>query len=379
MRILLASDFFYPKIGGISSHLEDLASFLLNKGHEVFVVSKKGNYNDSQFSFPVFRVNSVLGTSQPIDIPRTDELTTIIRKIQPDIIHSHHAFSPVSLLALKTAKELGIPTVLTNHSIQFLYDLDYIWKPASYVLFPYREYINKADKIIAVSNAAAEFISYFTNNHKNILVIPNGIKTKEFLPKKKEFDGKTILFTGRIVYRKGVHFLIEAMSRVIKKKKEAKLIIIGQGYFRPFIKNLIKIYHLEDNVILKKSLPRNQLKKYYQKANVFTCPSLYGESFGIVVLEAMASCTPVVASNQGGIKEIIRNGKTGLLVKKADIKDLTDKILLLLNDQKLSEEISKNALEEIKMNYDWEVVGGKIENVYLNLLKNKNDRLSKNL
>jgi len=368
MRILLASDSFYPKIGGVSSHLEDLANFLLNRGHKVFLVSKKGNYDDSRFSFPVFRVNSVLGgSSEAIGIPRTAELKAIIKKIKPDVVHSHHAFTPVSLLVLKAAKELGVPTVLTNHCIYFFYDADYIWKPASYVLFPYRKYINKADKIIAVSKVAANFISYFIDDSKKILVIPNGIKMKEFLVKDKKFDAKTVLFVGRIVYRKGIHVLVEAMSKVIKKKKEAKLIIIGEGYFRPFIENLIKIYHIEKNVIFKKGLSRHQLKKYYQRANIFVCPSLFGESFGIVLLEAMASGTPIIASRHGGIKEVIRDNETGILVKPGDVEGLAEKILLFLNNPQLSERISKKAFQEVKRKYSWEIVGRKIEEVYLSL------------
>ena len=146
-----------------------------------------------------------------LDIPQTSELEKKIKEFKPNIIHGHHVFSPISLLSIAIGKKLGIKTVLTNHTIQLLYDFDYLWKPASYVLFPYREYINNADEIIAVSHAAAKFISHFTS--KKIEIIGNAINVNEFSPEVKTFDGKSVLFAGRFTYRKGIHILLEAFSK----------------------------------------------------------------------------------------------------------------------------------------------------------------------
>ncbi|HDD45920.1 MAG TPA: glycosyltransferase family 1 protein [Candidatus Aenigmarchaeota archaeon] len=360
MRIAICSDYFYPKIGGITTHIEQLAKCMEKRGHEVIIVTKKADYDDEVHGLNVVRINSIFRTSKTIDIPNTKELKNALESVKPDIIHAHHAFSPISLLALSIGKKMGIKTVLTNHSIQFLYDFDYLWRPSSYILFPYREYIKNADKIIAVSNAAAEFISHFTD--KKIHIIPNGIDIANFSVKRKVFDGKSVLFVGRFVYRKGIHILLEAMSHVLKKQ-DAKLTLVGSGYLKHIIKLFVRAFNLGKNVKIMENIPKEELIKIYRKAHVFVMPSIYGESFGIVLLEAMATKTPIVAYNQGGIGEIIESGVTGILVKKESVEEMAKNILLLLNNKDLARKIASNAFKAVKR-YDWNVIAEEIENVY---------------
>lgn len=362
MKIVFCSDYFHPKIGGITVHIENLAKALEHRGHEIFIVTKMANFDDSIHGIRTIRVKSLFRSSQTLDIPYTDELINVFRREKPDIIHAHHAFSPISLFSLAIGRKLGIKTILTNHSIQFLYDVTYLWKPFSYILFPLTQYINYADKIIAVSRAAAIFISHFTD--KSVEVIPNGVNVKDFAPQTKFFDGKSILFVGRLVYRKGVHRLLNVMVNVIKNNSEAKMIIVGSGYLSSTIKLAVKTLKLQDNVILKGKLSRNELIEEYRKANVFLLPSVFGESFGIVLLEAMASKTPIVAVAQGGVKEIIKHGETGLLVEDENkIKGLANNVNLLLKDHDLSEKIALNAFREVQK-YDWNIIVKEIERVY---------------
>ena len=361
MRIALCSDYFYPKIGGITTHIEGLARALEKRGHEVFIITKKAEFDDKQLGLNVIRLNSILKTSNVLDVPQTSELARKIKELKPDIIHGHHAFSPISLLSISIGRKLGIKTVLTNHSIQFLHDLDYLWKPSSYVLFPYRKYINNADEIIAVSRAAAKFISYFTS--KRIEIIGSGINVNEFSPRVKIFDGKSVLFVGRFTYRKGIHILLEAFKKVRQEVKDAHLTLVGSGYFSSIVYLLIKTLNLEKSVSVLENVKREKLIEIYQSSHVFVLPSIYGESFGIVLLEAMASKTPIVASDIGGIKELIKNGKTGFLVRKGDVEKLSEKIVELLLDKKLSKRISISAFNEVKK-YDWKNIVEKIEAVY---------------
>ncbi|MEM2136631.1 MAG: glycosyltransferase family 4 protein [Candidatus Methanomethylicia archaeon] len=362
MKIALCSDYFYPKIGGITVHIENLAKALKSRGHDVFIVTKKADFNDDIHGLKVIRVKSLFRSSQTLDIPYTDELFNIFKVENPDVIHAHHAFSPISLFSLAIGRKLKIKTVLTNHSIQFLYDVDYLWKPFSHILFPLKQYINYADKIIAVSKAAAIFMSHFTN--KSVEVIPNGVNVFDFAPETKFFDGRSILFVGRLVYRKGIHRLLSVMGDVVKDINEAKLTIIGSGYLSPTIKLAIKTLKLQDNVTIRGKLNKSELIEEYRKANVFILPSVFGESFGIVLLEAMASKTPIVAVAQGGVKEIIVNGETGLLVEEENkIRGLAEKIKLLLKDKKLSEELSEKAFKEVQK-YDWNIIAREIERVY---------------
>ncbi len=361
MKIALCSDYFYPKIGGITTHIEGLAKALEERGHEVVIITKKAKFNDKRHGLNVIRVNSFFNTSGVLDIPQTSELEKKIKEFKPDIIHGHHAFSPISLFSIAIGKKLGIKTVLTNHSIQFLYDFDYLWKPTSYVLFPYRKYINDADRIIAVSRAAAKFISHFTS--KKVKIIENGINVDEFSPKFKTFDGKSVLFVGRFVHRKGIHILLEAFQKVKEEVEDAHLTLVGDGYFSSIVNLLVKAFNLDKSVSIVGQAKKEKVIKLYQNSHVFVLPSIYGESFGIVLLEAMASKTPVIASDDGGIKEIIKNGKTGFIVEKGDVEKLSEKITKLLLDQKLSKKISTAAFREVKK-YDWKKIVKKIEAVY---------------
>ncbi|MEM3956816.1 MAG: glycosyltransferase family 4 protein [Thermoproteota archaeon] len=194
--------------------------------------------------------------------------------------------------------------------------------------------------------------------------MPNGVKVEEFAPPTKKFDGKSVLFVGRLVYRKGLHSLLEAIKQVVDEKIDVELTIAGSGYLSPILRATVKTTGLQDNVFLRESLAKSELVDLYQKANVFVLPSIFGESFGIVLLEAMASKTPIVATAQGGICEIVRHMETGLLVRRKNrIKDLAKGILTLLEDKELSERISFNAFREA-WKYDWSIIVEEIEKVY---------------
>lgn len=367
MRIILSSDYFYPKIGGITTHIEYLAKSLEQKGHEVIILTKKSSFNDASHRLNVVRVNSLFNYSGVLDLPNTDEIDRIIEQVKPDILHAHHAFSPLSLFSLSIAKKRGVATVLTNHSIQFMYNFDLLWRPSSYILFPIRQMINNADRIIAVSQAAKEFIRYFTD--KDVLTIPNGVSVREFAPEEKEFDGRSILFVGRLVYRKGVHLLLEVMLHVIAEIPDARLTIAGTGYLATFVRYLIKDLGLQRNVTIILKPSRLKLIELYRKANVFVLPSIYGESFGIVALEAMASKTPVVAANQGGISEIVKHRETGFLVEKGNVKLMADYIIQVLEDKSYARAVSEKAFKNV-WNYDWSVITPRIEKVYEEVIVN---------
>lgn len=365
MKIVLCSDYFYPKIGGVTMHIENLAKSLNKRGHEVVVVTKKANFDDKVHGLNVVRIKSMFRSSQTLDIPCTEELEKILMDEKPDIVHAHHAFSPISLFSISISRRLGVKNVLTNHSIQFLYDFNYLWRPSSFLLFPFKQYIGMTNKVIAVSRAAATFISYFTD--KEVEVIPNGVNVNDFTPNTKEFDGRSVLFVGRFVYRKGLHLLLEAMNKVIERNREAKLTIAGTGYLNSVLKFFVKASGLQDHVFIKESPSKDELIRLYQESNVFVLPSIFGESFGIVLLEAMASRTPIVATAQGGVGEIVKHMETGLVVRKDKIRGLAEGITKLLEDEVLSNRLSSKALSKVRK-YDWGVIAKRMEEVYEEVL-----------
>ena len=236
-----------------------------------------------------------------------------------------------------------------------------------------KKYICKACLITAVSRAAAKFIEHFAES-KNIVIVPNGVNVERFSSVRKDttyrLDDPIILYVGRLAYRKGLHVLIHAIPFILKEFPNARLLIAGKGYMDHFLRILIKSLHVEENVKLLGFIRDEKLPELYSLSSLFVLPSLYCESFGITLLEAMASGKPVVASNVGGIPEIVKNGVTGLLSRRGDPKDLADKIINVLSNQDLSQNLSFNAKNLVNKRFSWPIIAKNMEELYEKTLNN---------
>jgi glycosyltransferase involved in cell wall biosynthesis len=176
LKIALCTDWFFPRIGGVSSHVAGLALELEKRGHEVAIITKQtNNINGSKCfqsakSVQLTYVKPLAHISMILVPPNLNEIREVLRKGGFDIVHAHHAFTPTSLLSIAAAKKLGIPAILTNHTIFLISDAGYLWVPTSYILFPFRRYVSKADRVIAVSKTARRVyrsLYYARENHCN--------------------------------------------------------------------------------------------------------------------------------------------------------------------------------------------------------------------
>jgi len=376
LKVALCTDYFYPRIGGVSSHVAGLASELERRHHEVVILTK---FAKSDTRYSIAGKVSYLRPSIPIPVilvpPKAADIREVLEREKFDIVHAHHAFTPTSLLSVSAARKIGIPAVLTNHTIFLASDHESLWVPTSYVLYPFRRFINKANLITAVSQTAADFIGHFTERGK-VVVIPNGIDSDRFDSRScaqgdpmHEVGGEhIILYVGRLVYRKGIHVLVKAMPQILRELPDARLLIAGEGVMENFIKLLIKSLDLKDHVKLLGFVPNEKLPDLYGLSQVFVLPSLYCESFGITLLEAMASGKPVVASNVGGVPEVVEDEVTGLLFKKGDERDLADGVLRVMNDCDLALNLAVKARRSVEDNFSWFVVADKMESLYEELL-----------
>jgi len=381
MKIALCSDWVYPSVGGVQSHIAGLSKQLKIFGHEVVIVTK-GMHDveeinqSNETEIREIKTKSIAPIQHVIIPPNKEDLRKILKKEKFDIVHAHHAFTPTALLSINAAKKLGIPTVLTNHSISIASSSDLIWGSMSQLFFPLKKYIDAADRIIAVSQAASEFIGRFTEG-KEIVVIPNGVDVFKFSQSEyldpgliaSDFLESPTLFTvGRLSFRKGFHLLIEAMPNILRKVPDAQLYIAGKGYMMTFLKGLSNSLGLTNNVNFLGYVPDEALPWLYKNSDVFEFPSISAESFGITLIEAMAANSSIVASRIGGVPEIIDDGKNGLLFNPWDSKTLAEKTIQILENKKLSKMLGKNAYEAAKKKYDWLVVAGQIERVYRDVI-----------
>ena len=368
MRILLTTEWHPLSIGGVQSHVRDLALNLSALGHEVFIVSRAGNNSmlagqDTGVS-KHYIVKSLLPLNIIIIPPDPFHLKTLITNIKPDIIHAHHAFTFIPLLSLRVGEIYSIPRILTNHSVMIGYDYEFLWRTSSYFLLPYRYYISKAQVIVSVSKAADKFISGFIKSNVKRVIIPNGVDINRFKPPKEDPSEPTVLYIGRLVYRKGIHILLKAFSYVVKEEPDARLVVAGKGYMEPILRTLASKLGIQESIVFRGYVPESEKPGLYRRASMVVIPSIYGESFGIVALEAIASGRPVIASNTGGLREIIDDGIEGFLVEPSSPQALAEKIILLLQDRGLYRKMSIQARSKAEKKYSWNIILNAIVNIY---------------
>ena len=301
-----------------------------------------------------------------------------------DIVHLHATASPIDLFSvLVYVKKKKKPMILTYHGdVNVIHD-ELIYKLAVYF---YDKLIDKllsyANVIISPSEYYIEESRFLKEYKDKVIVIPNGINIEEFdIPYTKEecrgklglsTDEKIILFVGVIHSHKGIDVLIKAMQKITKEVPNTKLIFVGKegekGNFEGLDK-LSKKLSVKKNIKFAGFVEEGLKPLYYKAADVFCLPSTTShESFGIVNLEAMACSVPIVASKIGGIPDVVKDGKNGLLVPPRDSDALADAIIYLLENEDIREKMGKNGREKIK-DYSWERIAEEIEKVYEEILE----------
>lgn len=374
MRIALFTEWFLPVRGGVSSHVFGLSRELKRRGHDVIVYTKRRASDGSQQAsvlegVSVRNLSPLIPINFPAVPPSTNQLSEAFEGGDFDVVHAHHAFTPTPLLALWQAQNASVPSVLTNHSIPSRGHDSLLWDTLSSALYPLRQYLNMADHIVAVSQAAADFISLLVD-YVPVSVIPNGVDC-EFFKARPEIKktGKRVLYVSRLVNRKGPHVLLRAFKKVLDGEPAAELTLVGKGYLRPALQMMAYDLGIGDSVTFLGDVSNEKLAMAYSSSDIFVLPSLHAESFGMVLLEAMASEVPVIASRTGGIPEVFDDGEQGLLVTPGDEEELSNAMIDLLGDEDKRKRMGRAGRKKALDDYDWQIVGGKIEDLYESLVQ----------
>lgn len=370
MKVAMVVEWFDTKAGGVTVHVKHLTEFLTKYGVEVEIISS--SWKDMDAGVPVHRIKGPKDPFFRLNVSpwASRDMRKIIEKGNFDVVHAHHAFSRTPLSALHIARELGIRAVLTTHTVSFMPDYEYLWSALSYSYPVYRIMLSKADRIIAVSSAAEHFISYFTD--VPITVIPNGVDTSFFKPLSKEYareqmgfdPSPSFLYVGRLVSKKGLFTLLLAFRSVKKEIPDARLRIAGKGRLKAVLSSMAKAIGIAESVEFLGYVPDEKMNALFTSADIFVLPSSFGESFGIVLLEAMASGTPVIGTRVGGIEEILGGGRYGVLVPPSDPEELSEAMIKLMKDEEKRKIIAERALKRVRSEYDWRVVVKKVIKVY---------------
>lgn len=224
--------------------------------------------------------------------------------------------------------------------------------------------------------------NYIRGNPKKIVEIPYGVDVDRFnqdvqcddIKKQHGLDGnKTVLFVGGLDkphYFKGLDYLIESIAKI--KNSGVKLLIVGDGDLKDHYIDTARVAGVGDRVIFAGKISDEDLPKYYSSCDVFVLPSVTtGESFGLVLVEAMASGKPVIASDLPGLRAVVDDGKNGFLASPKDADAIAIRIEELLNNPELSKSCGENGRKKVEEKYSWSIIGKQLEKVLLNVTGNR--------
>ncbi|MBE6139662.1 MAG: glycosyltransferase family 4 protein [Firmicutes bacterium] len=353
MRIGIFTDTYPPFINGVSTSIQMLENALIKKGHKVFIVTV--NPEDMTYKLDknerVLRIPGIpigiydyrLTTLYPI------KAVNIIKEWNLDIIHTHTEFG-IGTFARVIGKQFDIPVVHTYHTMYEDY-VHYITKgyfdgPSKKIV----EYLTKfycdktIEELIVPTKKTYDLFKEKYKYDRNVHIIPTGIEIERFYKEKIELnkinnkktelgitsDDVVVLFVGRVASEKNVEFLINNHSQLIKKNKNAKLLIVGDGPDLEKYKKLAKKQKIEENIIFTGKVPWNDIPIYYNIADIFVTAS-NTETQGLTVIEAMAASVPVVALDDESFRNTVIDGLTGYLFKNK--KEYINRMIELIGDK----------------------------------------------
>lgn len=381
MKIALVSPYDYPYPGGVTKHISYLDKHFRRLGHDVRIIAACSEEAQERGEIPE-HVIKVSGFVVPVPVSgsvgRLALAPSIYRRVkkivlreQFDVLHLHEPLAPALPLAVLRHSPLSPRSVLvgTFHAYRESHPGYSYGKPFI------RRFFERLDGRIAVSEAARDYIAkYFPAEYR---IIPNGVDVERFgdrslRPIESFDDGRpNILFVGRLEKRKGFKHLLGAFARIRREVPQARLLVVGafsKEDKEPFVRRIRK--ERIHGVRFIGYVPEEELPRYYRTCQVFCAPSMGFESFGIVLLEAMASGCPVVASDIAGYRSVLRDGEEGFLVPPGDEEALAQAILRLLKDRELRQRMGEKGRSRASA-YSWDRIARQVLDYYQELMEKK--------
>lgn len=371
MKIALISPYDFPYPGGVTEHIIALAREVRQRGHEVHILAACSGYRGEIFpqtrpvtrrvmSIPIAGAVARVGLS-PTSYAR---IKHILQREAFDVIHLHEPLTPsITWWTLLHASRMSrTVTIGTFHAYHERPNWLYVrGRPVFSQLF------SRLDSLIAVSEAAREFACrMFPGNYR---VIPNGVDLNRFgQPCQPESRAPqhllTILFVGRLDKRKGFPTLLEAFLRLKPAYPQARLQVVGPFSAKESddYQKIAQARHVTD-IDFVGYVPPEKLPTFYQQADIFCAPSIGFESFGIVLLEAMAAGLPIVASDIAGYRTVVTDGQEGWLTPPGDPEALAQSLARLLDQPWLRQTMGQQG-RLTASRYSWDRLADEILEVY---------------
>lgn len=372
MRVAHVTSYFEPHIGGVETHVRELARALSDRGVDVTVIcadTEGAGPRDRMHDFDVVRVPP---RSVFLKTPSMPGVADVVGRGKFDLVHSHTPPPVASWRAAKAARRSKAPHVMTFHCDPeiplplggLLVDL---WR-----ITYGRTTLRRTDRLISTTHSYASTSRTIWNY--DTTVIPNGVDTETFRPEGPGdqradlpgVDGFRVLTVGRLVQHKGIEQLVDAMALL---PAPAHLLVAGDGDLRPAFEARARASPASDRITFLGAVPQEELPALYRSCDVFALPSVSRlEAFGIVALEAMASGLPVVASDMPGVRELVTDGVEGRLANPLDPLAFATRIDALLRRPLRRARFGRNGRAKVVANYTWEEVAGRMLALYEQVL-----------
>ncbi len=362
LRIGIVSPYGYPHPGGVNEHVRFTYEALVRMGHDAWIItSKYGRERESEGH--IIRLGTGWAAPANGSVGRVtlglrfkQQTRELVEQHQFDILHFHEPLVPfLSPTMLDASNTVNIGTFHAFGGFSPSY-----WIGSRFA----GRLANKLDGRIAVSTAARHFINrYFPGDYR---IIPNGVDLERFQnaePFEELRDGTlNILFVGRFEDRKGLIHLLKAYHRLRKRHVDARLLVIGDGPKRREYRRFVGLRSIRDVEWLGRVSDDDKVR-YFASADIFCAPNTGQESFGIVLLEAMAAGVPIIASDIHGFKRVVERNVQGLLVEPKNPRALAAALYRLAGDPDLRHDMGEAGRLRAP-EYSWDRVTERIVDFY---------------
>jgi len=371
MKIGIVSPYYIDRFGGVQSHILATRNELIKRGHEVKIIAPKarkpGEGPDENHVISIGTSAEVkfrsFNTTFPVAISVSpNEIQSLLEAENFDVLHVHEPY--MLWLPNQIVQKANCPVVGTLHAN---WPESIVNKSLGRAARGYfKSAAEKIDVLTAVSSEAGAFARKGVN--KDVTIVPNGIDLAYYQPvktsgsKQASKDLKTIVYVGRLEKRKGVIYLLKAFKELINTHDDVELIIAGSGPTARSLKDFVRRHKLP-RVKFLGHVSEDEKKSLLKSADVYCSPALYGESFGIVLLEAMAMGTVIVAGNNPGYSSVMSDRGRLSLTDPLSEKDFANRLELMLFDEEIRQLWKEWAKNYVKQ-FDYSVITDQYEEIY---------------
>ena len=365
MKVGLVSPYDFSSPGGVTDHVRYLAAQLQRLGHSASIFAPSSRREVEAGGMDFHRIGS------PIAIPVNDSVARITLSFHLanrvaaiveaegfDVLHFHEPLMPalpMTMLRMSTTANVGTFHAFARSNVGYYYG-----RP---LMQPYLERLHRG---VAVSEPARAFFNRYFPDYP-LRVVPNGVDTSVYRPglspiRHLRDENINVLFVGRLEKRKGLGDMLRGYEFMRARVPKSRLIIVGDGPLRGQAESFISRHRVK-NVVMAGYVPDSVLPRYYSSAEIFCAPATGRESFGIVLLEAMASGLPVVATEIPGYMSVVEPGRDSLTVRPKGWAELGAALVILARDEELRRRMGMAGYEKAQR-YSWESVASQVVEVY---------------